>query len=174
MPTPSRRRSSGRSPIARWGSPMIRKTGRKPRTCCKSMLRSPKSRGRRSRPSLPRASFADFKAKLADLAVSRLEPITSEMRRLMDDRGEIEGILEAGDRRRPRRSPSTPSPRFTTSSAFCRAEQSIGKRKRHGRPDPFHRTPPPPTIRRRRSRKRRRPRQAPRQRPPAAAGGCRA
>ena len=42
------------------------------------------------------ASFADFKGKLADLAVSRLDPITAEMRRLMDDRGEIEGILKRG------------------------------------------------------------------------------
>jgi len=42
------------------------------------------------------SSFADFKGKLADLAVSRMEPITSEMRRLMDDKGEIEGILRRG------------------------------------------------------------------------------
>lgn len=41
-------------------------------------------------------SFADFKGKLSDLAVAKLEPITSEMRRLMDDRGEIEGILRRG------------------------------------------------------------------------------
>ncbi|MDH3659004.1 MAG: tryptophan--tRNA ligase [Alphaproteobacteria bacterium] len=41
-------------------------------------------------------SFADFKGRLADLAVSRLDPITSEMRRLMDDRGEIEAILKRG------------------------------------------------------------------------------
>jgi tryptophanyl-tRNA synthetase len=41
-------------------------------------------------------SFADFKGRLSDLAVSRLEPITSEMRRLMDDRAEIEGILKRG------------------------------------------------------------------------------
>ena len=42
------------------------------------------------------SSFSDFKAKLADLAVSRLDPITGEMRRLMDDRGEIKGILRRG------------------------------------------------------------------------------
>ena len=42
------------------------------------------------------SSFSDFKAKLADLAVARMEPITSEMRRLMDDKGEIEGILRRG------------------------------------------------------------------------------
>ena len=42
------------------------------------------------------SSFSDFKAKLADLAVSRLDPITGEMRRLMDDKGEIEGILRRG------------------------------------------------------------------------------
>ncbi len=41
-------------------------------------------------------SFADFKGKLSDLAVSKLEPITGEMRRLMDDRAEIEGILKHG------------------------------------------------------------------------------
>ena len=42
------------------------------------------------------SSFADFKGRLAELAVSRLEPMTAEMRRLMDDRGEIEGILKRG------------------------------------------------------------------------------
>jgi len=42
------------------------------------------------------SSFSDFKSKLADLAVSRLEPITGEMRRLMADPGEIEGILTRG------------------------------------------------------------------------------
>ncbi|MGI9420879.1 MAG: tryptophan--tRNA ligase [Geminicoccaceae bacterium] len=42
------------------------------------------------------ASFADFKGRLADLAVAKMEPITAEMRRLMDDRGEIEGILRRG------------------------------------------------------------------------------
>ena len=42
------------------------------------------------------SSFSDFKVKLADLAVARLDPITSEMRRLMDDKGEIEGILRRG------------------------------------------------------------------------------
>ncbi|MGI9489021.1 MAG: tryptophan--tRNA ligase [Geminicoccaceae bacterium] len=40
--------------------------------------------------------FDRFKKKLADLAVSKLEPITGEMRRLMDDKGEIEGILRRG------------------------------------------------------------------------------
>ena len=42
------------------------------------------------------SSFADFKGRLADLAVAKMEPITAEMRRLMDDRGEIEGILRRG------------------------------------------------------------------------------
>jgi tryptophanyl-tRNA synthetase len=42
------------------------------------------------------SSFADFKGKLADLAVAKLEPITAEMRRLMDDRSEIEQILRRG------------------------------------------------------------------------------
>jgi tryptophanyl-tRNA synthetase len=42
------------------------------------------------------SSFADFKGKLADLAVAKLEPITAEMRRLMDDCGEIEQILRKG------------------------------------------------------------------------------
>jgi tryptophanyl-tRNA synthetase len=41
-------------------------------------------------------SFADFKGKLSDLAVAKLEPMTTEMRRLMDDRGEIQGILKRG------------------------------------------------------------------------------
>ncbi len=41
-------------------------------------------------------SFADFKGKLSDLAVAKLEPMTAEMRRLMDDRAEIEEILRRG------------------------------------------------------------------------------
>jgi tryptophanyl-tRNA synthetase len=41
-------------------------------------------------------SFADFKGRLADLAVAKLEPITAEMRRLMKDSGEIEKILRKG------------------------------------------------------------------------------
>ncbi len=41
-------------------------------------------------------SFADFKGKLSDLAVAKLGPITAEMRRLMDDRAEIESILRRG------------------------------------------------------------------------------
>ena len=44
-------------------------------------------------------SFADFKGKLSDLAVAKLDPITTEMRRLMEDRGEIEGILRRGAER---------------------------------------------------------------------------
>lgn len=42
------------------------------------------------------SSFADFKGKLSDLAVAKLDPITAEMRRLMSDRGEIEAILRKG------------------------------------------------------------------------------
>ncbi|MGI9434543.1 MAG: tryptophan--tRNA ligase [Geminicoccaceae bacterium] len=45
------------------------------------------------------SSFADFKGRLADLAVAKLEPITAEMRRLMADPGEIEGILRKGAER---------------------------------------------------------------------------
>ncbi len=41
-------------------------------------------------------SFAEFKGRLAELAVAKLEPITAEIRRLMADRGEIEGILRKG------------------------------------------------------------------------------
>jgi tryptophanyl-tRNA synthetase len=41
-------------------------------------------------------SFADFKGRLAELAVARLAPITNAMRRLMDDRAEIERILRRG------------------------------------------------------------------------------
>ena len=41
-------------------------------------------------------SFADFKGKLSDLAVAKLEPMTREMRRLMEDKGEIQAILRQG------------------------------------------------------------------------------
>ncbi len=41
-------------------------------------------------------SFADFKGELADLAVARLGPITAEMRRLLQDRGELERVLRRG------------------------------------------------------------------------------
>ena len=40
--------------------------------------------------------FADFKPKLADLAVDRLAPISAEMARLMQDVGEIDRILAEG------------------------------------------------------------------------------
>jgi len=40
--------------------------------------------------------FSTFKNTLAELAVSKLAPITAEMRRLMVDRGEIDRILKAG------------------------------------------------------------------------------
>ena len=40
--------------------------------------------------------FAALKPALADLAVEKLAPITSEMRRLMDDPGSIDAVLTAG------------------------------------------------------------------------------
>jgi tryptophanyl-tRNA synthetase len=40
--------------------------------------------------------FGQFKPALADLAVAKLAPIRNEMRRLMDDPGEIDSILKAG------------------------------------------------------------------------------
>ena len=40
--------------------------------------------------------FADFKAALSDLAVAKLSPITTEMARLRDDPGYVDGILEDG------------------------------------------------------------------------------
>ncbi|MDT8856563.1 tryptophan--tRNA ligase [Paracoccaceae bacterium Fryx2] len=42
------------------------------------------------------AAFGTFKPALADLAVAKLEPITSEMTRLMKDPAEIDRILGAG------------------------------------------------------------------------------
>jgi tryptophanyl-tRNA synthetase len=45
------------------------------------------------------SSFSAFKSELADLAVEKLAPITAEMRRLMDDRAEIERILRRGAER---------------------------------------------------------------------------
>jgi tryptophanyl-tRNA synthetase len=43
--------------------------------------------------------FSAFKGELADLAVEKLAPITTEMRRLMDDRPEIGRILRQGAER---------------------------------------------------------------------------
>ncbi|MEM1429900.1 MAG: tryptophan--tRNA ligase, partial [Pseudomonadota bacterium] len=43
--------------------------------------------------------FSEFKPALADLAVSHLSPITSEMSRLMQDQAEIDRILERGAER---------------------------------------------------------------------------
>ncbi|MBB4657945.1 tryptophan--tRNA ligase [Parvularcula dongshanensis] len=40
--------------------------------------------------------FAALKPALADLAVEKLAPISSEMRRLMDDPGHIDAVLKAG------------------------------------------------------------------------------
>ena len=45
------------------------------------------------------AQFGTFKPALADLAVAKLEPITLEMNRLMQDPGEIDRILGAGAER---------------------------------------------------------------------------
>jgi tryptophanyl-tRNA synthetase len=42
------------------------------------------------------ASFSTFKEALTDLAVSELAPITTEMRRLMTDVGQVESVLKAG------------------------------------------------------------------------------
>lgn len=43
--------------------------------------------------------FAEFKTRLADLAVEKLAPIAAEMRRLMADPGHIDGILREGAER---------------------------------------------------------------------------
>ncbi len=40
--------------------------------------------------------FSAFKSALADLAVSKLQPINDEMRRLMADPAEIDRILKSG------------------------------------------------------------------------------
>ena len=45
------------------------------------------------------AQFGTFKPALADLAVAKLEPITTEMNRLMKDPAEIDRILGAGAER---------------------------------------------------------------------------
>ncbi len=42
------------------------------------------------------AQFGTFKPALADLAVAKLEPITTEMNRLMQDPAEIDRILAEG------------------------------------------------------------------------------
>jgi tryptophanyl-tRNA synthetase len=44
-------------------------------------------------------SFADFKSRLADLAVEKLAPINAEMRRLMADLGHIDAVLRDGAER---------------------------------------------------------------------------
>ncbi len=43
--------------------------------------------------------FSGFKSKLADLTVSKLEPMASEMRRLLGDSAEIDRILKSGAQR---------------------------------------------------------------------------
>ena len=40
--------------------------------------------------------FGDFKPALADLAIAKLAPVSDRMRRLMDDRGHVDAILENG------------------------------------------------------------------------------
>ena len=45
------------------------------------------------------AQFSVFKNALADLAVAKLTPIASEMRRLLSDKAEIDGILKRGAER---------------------------------------------------------------------------
>lgn len=52
------------------------------------------------------AGWGQFKPALADLAVAKLAPISEEMRRLMDDKAEIERLLRTGaDRAREIASP---------------------------------------------------------------------
>ena len=43
-----------------------------------------------------RPAILGFKKRLADLAVAKLAPITTEMRRLLADPAEIDQILKAG------------------------------------------------------------------------------
>jgi len=43
--------------------------------------------------------FSEFKPKLADLAVAKLAPISTEMARLMQDPAEIDAVLRAGSER---------------------------------------------------------------------------
>jgi tryptophanyl-tRNA synthetase len=45
------------------------------------------------------ATFADFKTRLAEIAVERLSPIAAEMRRLMADPGHLDGVLRRGAER---------------------------------------------------------------------------
>ena len=45
------------------------------------------------------ATFATFKAALAELATEKLAPVNAEMRRLMADPGHIDAILADGARR---------------------------------------------------------------------------
>ena len=45
------------------------------------------------------AQFSAFKPALADLAVERMAPIAAEMRRLLDDPGHIDGVLNDGAER---------------------------------------------------------------------------
>jgi tryptophanyl-tRNA synthetase len=43
--------------------------------------------------------FSTFKPALADLAVERLAPVSSEMRRILDDRAYVDGVLRKGGER---------------------------------------------------------------------------
>ncbi len=45
------------------------------------------------------ASFSGFKTTLADLAIATLEPIATEMRRLLGDPGHLDAVLAAGGER---------------------------------------------------------------------------
>lgn len=43
------------------------------------------------------SAFSDFKKDLADLAIAKLAPIQTEMRRLMDDLAYVDSVLKAGN-----------------------------------------------------------------------------
>ena len=43
------------------------------------------------------SAFSDFKKDLADLAIAKLAPIQTEMRRLMDDPAYVDSVLKAGN-----------------------------------------------------------------------------
>src|SRR6516225_7491719 len=89
MPTPSRTRFAGRRPIPIPCRMTRRDSSVEPRPTT-SLASTPRLRAR------ARWRFSAFKAGLVDLAVAKLGPINSEMKRLIADPVYIDSVLADG------------------------------------------------------------------------------
>jgi tryptophanyl-tRNA synthetase len=101
MPTPSRRRSAAPRPIRNRCPPRRKDSRRGPRpiTWSVSLPRWPTPHAPMCLQQFGNAQFSTFKNALTDLAVTKLTPINSEMKRLLNDPAAIDAVLKDGSDR---------------------------------------------------------------------------